>query len=139
MTRKVVARRVCVGTLLTALTLFGVGLLMPQGAGAAPSHARNALAGTFDCGNSGTGTFVVNSGNAQGTTWNVAHLTFDDGSHGIFSPTTFDLTFSFDGQSMQQQASKHPKAGQVTCSISAVQGDFSLSGTVTGTITVTGN
>ena len=80
----------------------------------------------------------MNSGNAQGTTWNVAHLTFANGSHGIFSPTEFDLTFTFDGQSMTQQVAKQPKAGQVTCSIAASQGDFSLSGMVTGEITTTG-
>ena len=85
MSRKMVARRVCGSTLVAALALFALGSLAPQAARAAPSNAKNALMGTFDCGPNGTGTFVVNSGNAQGTTWSVAHLTFADGNRGILS------------------------------------------------------
>ena len=107
-------------------------------ASAAPVHAKNALTGTFDCGSAGSGTFVVNSGNAQAAvTWNVAHLTFADGSTAVFQPRAFDLTFTFEGQSMTQVASKNGP-GSTVCTISASQDGFSLSGTVTGKVTVTG-
>jgi len=48
-------------------------------ASASPVNAKNALSGTFDCGSVGSGTFVVNSGNAQAAvTWNAAHVNFAD-------------------------------------------------------------
>jgi len=107
-------------------------------ASAAPVHAKNGLTGTFDCGSVGSGTFVVNSGNAQAAvTWNAAHLTFADGSTAVFQPRAFDLTFTFQGQSMTQVASKNGP-GSTVCSIAASQDGFSLSGTVTGKVTVTG-
>jgi hypothetical protein len=107
-------------------------------ASASPVNAKNAVAGPFDCGSAGSGTFVVNSGNAQAAaTWNAAHLTFADGSTAVFQPRAFDLTFTFDGQSMHQVASKNGP-GSTVCSISASQGGFSLSGTVTGKVTRTG-
>ena len=102
---------------------------------AAPSHAPSALSGTFDCPNGETGTFVVNSGNAQAaTTWNVAHLTFSSGGTGIFVPTMLDLTFSFDGQTSTSHATKGSAPSAITCTISATQDGFTLSGVVTGTI-----
>jgi hypothetical protein len=107
-------------------------------ASASPVHAKNVLTGTFDCGSVGSGTFAVNSGNAQAAvTWNAAHLTFADGSTAVFQPRAFDLTFTFEGQSMTQVASKNGP-GSTVCSISASQDGFSLSGTVTGKVTVTG-
>jgi hypothetical protein len=102
---------------------------------ASPSNAKTSLTGTFDCGAVGTGTFVVNSGNAQAaTTWNVAHLTFADGSTAIFQPRALDLTFTFQGQSMTEIASKNGP-GSTVCDISAAQDGFSLTGTVTGKVT----
>jgi hypothetical protein len=72
------------------------------------------------------------------TPWTVAHLTFADGSHGIFSPTAIDLTFTENGQVVgTEHVSKHAKAGQVTCTVSGTAGPVSLSGTVTGKITRT--
>jgi len=107
-------------------------------ASASPVNAKNALSGTFDCGSVGSGTFVVNSGNAQAAvTWNAAHLTFADGSTAVFQPRAFDLTFTFEGQSMTQVASKNGP-GSTVCSIAASQDGFSLSGTVTGKVTFTG-
>jgi hypothetical protein len=104
-------------------------------AAAAPSHAPSALSGTFDCPNGETGTFVVNSGNARAaTTWNVAHLTFSSGGTGIFVPTMLDLTFSFDGQTSTSHATKGSAPSAITCTISAAQDGFTLSGVVTGTI-----
>ena len=79
--------------------------------------------------------FVVNSGNAQAaTTWNVAHLTFSSGGTGIFVPTMLDLTFSFDGQTSTSHATKGSAPSAITCTISATQDGFTLSGVVTGTI-----
>jgi hypothetical protein len=108
-------------------------------ASASPVNAKDALTGTFDCGSAvGSGTFVVNSGNTHApVTWNVAHLTFADGSTAVFQPRAFDLTFTFNGQSMTQVASKNGP-GSTVCSISASQDGFSLSGTVTGKVTFTG-
>jgi len=86
----------------------------------------------------GAGTFVVNSGNAHAAvTWTAAHLTFADGSTAVFQPRAFNLTFTFEGQSMTQVASKNGP-GSTVCSISASQDGFSLSGTVTGKVTFTG-
>ena len=107
-------------------------------ASASPVNAKPALTGTFDCGSAGSGTFVVNNGNARAAvTWNAAQLTFADGSTAVFQPRAFDLTFTFDGQSMTQVASKNGP-GSTVCSISASQDGFSLSGTVTGKVTFTG-
>jgi hypothetical protein len=107
-------------------------------ASASPVHAKTALTGAFDCGSVGSGTFVVNSGNAHAAvTWNAALLTFADGSTAVFQPRAFDLTFTFEGQSMTQVASKNGP-GSTVCTISASQDGFSLSGTVTGKVTITG-
>jgi hypothetical protein len=104
-------------------------------ADAAPSNARNALSGTFDCANGESGTFVVNSGNAQAeTTWNVAHLTFSSGGTGIFVPTMLDLTITFDGQTFTSQSTKGSAPSAVSCTISAAQDGFTLSGVVAGKI-----
>jgi len=109
-----------------------------SGASASPVNAKTGLMGTFDCGSLGAGTFIVNSGNANApTTWNAAHLTFADGRTAVFQPSALDLTFSFDGQSMTEVASKHGP-GSTMCSISASQDGFSLSGTVTGKVSFTG-
>ena len=120
-----------------AAALAGFIGLGAGAASAAPSNAKNATTGTFDCGSAGTGTFVVNSGNSQAQTWNSAHLTFADGSTAVFQPRAFDLTFTFQGQSMTQVASKNGP-GSTVCSISASQDGFSLSGTVTGKVTFNG-
>jgi hypothetical protein len=116
--------------------LFGASTV---NAGAAPSNAPSSLSGPFSCDNGDTGTFVVNSGNANGTTWNVAHLTLDSGA-GVFHPSAFNLTFSLQGvpQGTQIAQKQNQSKGLVTCDISANQGPFSLSGTVMGNITNTG-
>lgn len=108
---------------MSGLILFGAGA-----AAAAPTNAKNATTGTFDCGAAGSGTFVVNSGNSQAPqTWNSAHLTFADGSTDVFHPSAFDLTFSFMGQSFTSTAS-HSRPGDTTCQISSSQNGFTLSG-----------
>jgi len=131
-------QRFAAGIAGTAALAAGIVGLGASGASASPVNAKNALMGTFDCGSVGAGTFVVNSGNPQAaTTWNVAHLTFADGSTAVFQPQAFDLTFTFNGQSMTELASKNGP-GSTECSISASQDGFSLSGTVTGKVTFTG-
>jgi hypothetical protein len=121
-----------IGSVALVLGLLG---LAPAVAGAAPSNAPTALSGTFDCGNGQTGTFLINSGKAENpTTWEMAHLTFSSGGSGIFVPTAIDITFTVNGQSQTVQATKGSAPGSVTCSISAAQDGFTLSGSVTGNI-----
>lgn len=65
------AGRVAVGSVVIAAAA-GLGM---SSAVAAPVHAKSSLTGTFDCGGGVTGTFVVNSGNAQAAqTWNSAKV-----------------------------------------------------------------
>jgi hypothetical protein len=132
--RQRAARRLVRSGVLAGVVGLGAALGTSVAA-AAPSHAPSALSGTFDCPNGETGTFVVNSGNAHAaTTWNVAHLTFSSGGTGIFVPTMLDLTFTFDGQTSTSQATKGSAPSAITCTISAAQDGFTLSGVVTGTI-----
>ena len=82
-------------TLVTALAAAAAMVLLPAtSASAAPTDAPNRLVGTADCGSDGTFSFVVNSGNSQGTTWNPAFVTRSDGARGIFHPASVDLTFT---------------------------------------------
>ena len=138
MTKPIRARVFAAGVIAaTGLSAAVIGFGAPS-ASASPVNAKNALTGAFDCGSVGAGTFVVNSGNAHAAvTWTAAHLTFADGSTAVFQPRAFNLTFTFDGQSMTQVASKNGP-GSTVCSISASQDGFSLSGTVTGKVTHTG-
>jgi hypothetical protein len=118
-------------------------------AGAAPTHAKNSLTGTADCGAAGQFTFVVNSANGQGqgTQNNGSQAEFTPAhlleTHQVFHPTAFDLTFTFtpqggDPQSFTDTSAREHQSGDVVCTISANQsspgGSFMLSGTVTGWI-----
>ena len=134
-------RRILRTTLVTAVAAVAAVLLPAVSAGAAPTNAPNRLEGTADCGSDGTFSFVVNSGNAQGTTWNPAFVTRSDGARGIFHPASFDLTFTSPFGTDTQVASKPTAPGPVTCSITGSPVSFteaSLTGTVTGTITCLG-
>jgi hypothetical protein len=122
----------------TIATAAAVILLPTASASAAPTNAPNRLVGSADCGTDGTYSFVVNSGNAQGTTWNPAFATRSDGARGIFHPASYDLTFTTPFGSITEVASKPTAPGPVTCSISGSPAGFpeaTLTGTVTGTIT----
>jgi hypothetical protein len=122
----------------TVAAATAVFLLAATPASAAPTNAPNRLVGTADCGSDGTFSFVVNSGNAQGTTWNPAFVTRSDGARGIFHPASLDLTFTSPFGSDTLVASKPTAPGPVTCSISGSPVAFpeaTLTGTVTGTIT----
>jgi hypothetical protein len=125
-------------TLVTAVAAVAAAILLPAASGAAPTNAPNRLEGTADCGSDGTFSFVVNSGNAQGTTWNPAFVTRSDGARGIFHPASFDLTFTSPFGTDTEVASKPTAPGPVVCSITGSPVSFpeaSLAGTVTGTIT----
>src|SRR5437870_5453020 len=115
------------GLLATGLLAVALGVAAVP-ASAAPSNAPSSLTGTFDCGGGRTGTFVVNSGNSQATTWSPAFLTLSSGK-AIFVPSAFHLTFSFNGQTFTQNATKGNSPAPTTCTIAASQGGFSLSGT----------
>lgn len=119
-----------------SVALLGFGA---AGAGASPSNAPTAQMGTFSCPDGSSGTFVVNSGkNHAAQTWDVAHLTFSSGATGIFVPTALDFTITFNGQTFTSSSTKGSAPGSTTCSISESGPGFTLSGTATGKITITG-
>ena len=124
------------GTKLALAAALGVGVLGIS-AGSAGAAPMNGLTGSFwGCSDGLTGTFVINSGNSHAAqTWNVAHLTFTTGGTGIFVPTALDL--SFNGMS-GGLVTKGSAPGDVTCSILASQGGFTLSGMVTGRVVLDG-
>ncbi len=126
-------------TLITAVAAAAAVILLPAAsASAAPTNAPNRLVGTADCGSDGTFSFVVNSGNAQGTTWNPAFVTRSDGVRGLFHPASVDLTFTSPFGTFTSVASKRTAPGPVSCTITGSPVGFpeaTLTGTVTGTTT----
>ena len=129
--------RVIVATVGSAVLL----LAPASAAFSAPSNAPNRLVGTADCGPDGTFDFVVNSGNAMGTTWNPAFVTRSDGQQGLFLPASLDLTFTTPFGTFTSVASKPTAPGPVSCTITGTPVAFpeaTLTGTVTGTIVWTG-
>ena len=131
-------------TLRVAVLTVGSAVLALGPASAAfsaPNNAPTRLVGTADCGSDGTFDFVVNSGNAQGTTWGPAFVTRSDGQRGLFVPVSFDLTFTSPFGTDAFAASKATAPGPVSCSITGSPVAFpeaTLTGTVTGTIVWTG-
>jgi hypothetical protein len=126
--------------LVTVLTASAVAaaLLSAPSASAAPVAAPDRLVGTADCGPDGRFSFVVNSGNAQGTTWNPAFATRDDGAAAVFHPASLDLTFTTPFGSDTEIAVKPGAPAPVSCAISGSPVGFAeatLTGTVTGSIT----
>ena len=92
------------GLVRVSLSLAGTALMVGVLGGVAsadPNGAKNAFAGTANCGSAGSYQFVVNSANGQGQwamnnganqgEWAPAHLS---PGNGVFHPTAFDLTFS---------------------------------------------
>jgi hypothetical protein len=129
--------RVIVATVGSAVLV----LAPASAAFSAPSNAPNRLVGTADCGPDGTFDFVVNSGNAMGTTWNPAFVTGSDGRRGLFLPASVDLTFTSPFGTFTSVASKPTAPGPVSCTITGTPVAFpeaTLTGTVTGTIVWTG-
>jgi hypothetical protein len=131
-------------TLRVAAVTVGCAVLVLAPASAAvsaPNNAPNRLVGTAECGTDGTFDFVVNSGNAQGTTWNPAFVTRSDGQQGLFRPASLDLTFTTPFGTFTSVASKATAPGPVNCTITGSPVAFpeaTLTGSVTGTIVWTG-
>ena len=114
-----------------------VGIAVP--AMADPSRAPNLLVGTADCGSAGTFDFVAPESNSESTTWSPAFITGSDGATGLFIPASLDLTITTPGGTLSFTAAKGATSGPVSCDISAEQPPgFTLTGTVTGTIILTG-
>src|SRR5947209_14492830 len=108
------ARIASTAAALTALAASAT-LLSAVPAGAAPSNSPNLTTGTANCGSAGTYTFVASGNNGKGTSWNVAFVTASDGSHAVFHPDSFDLTFTTpDGQAFPQNVTKHKGPGPVS-------------------------
>ena len=129
-------------TLRRSMLTFGIpalllGLAAP--AAAAPSRAPHLLVGTADCGSDGTFDFLATQSNSESTTWNPAFITSSDGTTGLFIPTSFDLTFTSPEGSFSFTAAKGAAPGPVSCEINGEPAPgFTLSGTVTGKIILTG-
>jgi hypothetical protein len=114
-----------------------LGVAVP--ASADPSRAPNLLVGTADCGSDGTFDFVTPQSNSESTTWAPAFITRSDGATGLFIPTSFDLTFASPEGSSSFTAAKGAASGSVSCDIVGEPAPgFTLSGTVTGKIILTG-
>jgi hypothetical protein len=114
-----------------------LGLAAP--ATADPSRAPNLLAGTADCGPDGTFDFVVNQSNSDSQSWSPAFLTRNDGARGLFIGASIDLTFTTPEGSFSFSAQKGAISGPVSCEIYAEPAPgVTLTGTVTGTIILTG-
>jgi hypothetical protein len=123
--------------LTVGISALLLGVAVP--ASADPSRAPNLLAGTADCGSDGTFDFVTPQSNSESTTWGPAFLTRSDGATGLFIPTSFDLTFTSPEGSFSFTAAKGAVSGSVSCDIVGEPAPgFTLTGTVTGKIILTG-
>jgi hypothetical protein len=142
--------------LAAAGSIVAVAAAVPGSASAAPTGAKNAFSFPATC-TQGTSVrdlqFVVNNANGQGkgtqnnpkgqATFAPAHVV---GTHEVFHPTKFDLTFTFTpangpAQTFQQTATRKHARTPVECTIDYTtppdpQGNtFGLSGTVWGFFT----
>ena len=114
-----------------------VGLAAP--ATADPSRAPNLLAGSADCGPDGTFDFVVNQSNSESNPWNPAFITRSDGATGLLIPASLDFTLTTPEGTLSFTAQKGATSGPVSCDIfSEPAPGITLTGTVTGTIILTG-
>jgi len=106
---------------------------------AAPERAPHRLVGTADCGSDGTFDFIATQSNSESTTWNPAFITRSDGATGLFIPASLDGTFTGPDGSFSFSSAKATAPGPVSCDIAAEAGPgFTLTGTVTGQIILTG-
>lgn len=129
-------RAAITATVLSASVI--ASLLSAASASAAPGNAPDRLVGTADCGPDGTLSFVVNSGNARGTTWNPAFAVRSDGATAVFHPASVDLTSTTPFGSDTEIAAKPGAPGPVSCTVTGSPAGFpeaTLTGTVTGSIT----
>jgi hypothetical protein len=131
-------RRV-LGVVLVTVGSAALVLAHASAASSAPTNAPSSLVGTADCGPDGTFDFVVNSGNTEANTWNPAFVTRSDGRTGLFIPASVDLTFTTPFGTFTEVSAKATAPGPVSCEISASpEPGFTLTGTVTGRIVLTG-
>ncbi len=127
------------GITLIAL-VAALGLAVAQSAAADPVNTKNAGFFTAVCGT--TELDVVVNGNGVFT---PAHVI---GTTSVFVPTAFDLTFSFTPtggvpeMDTETSAKGHQPSNAVTCelpaalnTVTAPEGTFTVSGTVTGFFT----
>jgi hypothetical protein len=106
---------------------------------AAPERAPHLLVGTADCGSDGTFDFVATQSNSESTTWNPAFIARSDGATGLFIPVSLDLTFTGPDGSFSFNLAKATAPGPVSCDIAGEPAPgFTLTGTVTGKIILTG-
>jgi hypothetical protein len=114
-----------------------LGLAVP--AAADPGRAPNLLVGTADCGSDGTFDFIATQSNSESTTWSPAFITRSDGATGLFIVASVDGTFTTPEGSFSFTSQKGATSGPVSCEIAAqVAPGFTLTGTATGTIILTG-
>ena len=131
------SRTLRLSILILAIPALLLGIAAP--ATADPSRAPHLLVGTADCGSDGTFNFLATQSNSESTTWNPAFITSSDGTTGLFIPTSFDLTFTSPEGSFSFAAAKGATSGPVSCDIEGAPAPgFTLTGTVTGTIILTG-
>jgi hypothetical protein len=120
-----------------ALPALLLGTAVP--ATADPSRAPHVLVGTADCGSDGTFDFFGTESNSESTTWNPVFITRSDGATGLFIPATVDLTFTGPEGSFSFTEAKGATSGPVSCDIDGAPAPgFTLTGTVTGKIILTG-
>jgi hypothetical protein len=129
-------------TLRFSMLTIGISVLLlgfAAPATAAPSRAPHLLVGTADCGSEGTFDFLATQSNSESTTWSPAFITGSDGATGLFIPASLDLTFTSPEGSFSFTAAKGAISGPVSCEIEGEPAPgFTLTGTVTGTIILTG-
>jgi hypothetical protein len=131
------SRRLRFSMLTLGIAALLLGFAAP--ATAAPSRALHLLVGTADCGSDGTFDFLATQSNSESNTWNPAFITRSDGATGLFIPASFDLTFTSPEGSFSFTAAKGATSGPVSCEIEGEPAPgFTLTGTVTGTIILTG-
>jgi len=131
--------RLSAGLVTLAAASAGMAALAATSALADPTNAPNVTTGTADCGSVGSFTFLVTGNSGNGTAWNPAFVTSSTGQRALFHPDSFDLTFTSPDGTFHQSAAKNKGPGPVSCTISSTpMAGFSLSGTVTGSITTRG-
>jgi hypothetical protein len=117
---------------------LSVGMVAAAGSVAAadPTGSKNAQLLSATC-NGQRVQVVVNSANGQGSgTQNGTQAQFTPahviGTNQVFHPTSFDLTFTFDGFTFVNTASRPNQQGTTTCIIPTQP---TRGGTIGGTVT----
>jgi len=128
--------RLSAGLVMLAAASAGIAALPATSALAGPTNAPNVTTGTADCGSAGMFTFVATGNSGQGTSWNPAFVMSSTGGRALFHPTTFNFTITTPQGTFSEVASKNKAPGPVSCTVASTPNpDFSLTGTVTGSLT----